>query len=179
MIHQKKLEDGIPSPLDWKSERFCGILDGNIREVFPTMNEHRWHRSSLLLLPILFLGALLVTCNDSPTEPCSFGVEGAGEVTAPEKISSPQPQYTDAARQARIQGVVILQAVVNCHGRVEDVTVLKSLDPGLDRNSVDAVSRWTFRPATQDGKPISVYYNFTVNFRLQEQVGSVVQGEFF
>lgn len=142
------------------------------------MNAHR-SRSYLLLLPILLLGSLLLTCNDSPTDPCSFSVDGAGPVTAPQKLSSPQPQYTEEARKARIQGVVIVQAVINCHGLVEDVTILKSLDPGLDRNCVDAISRWRFEPATQNGKPVSVYYNLTVNFRLAEQVGSVVEEDFF
>jgi len=143
------------------------------------MNAHRGRRFYLLALPILLLGSLLLTCNDSPTEPCSFAVDGAGPVTAPQKLSAPQPEYPESARLARIQGAVIVQAVVNCHGRVEELTVIKSVDPALDRSATDAIMRWTFEPATQNGKPVSVYYNLTVNFRLQEQAGSVVEEGFF
>ncbi len=90
-----------------------------------------------------------------------------GNVKAPEKIVSPQPQYTEIARKARVQGVVIVQAIINKEGNVTNVKVLKGLPMGLAEEAVKAIKRWKFKAATLNGKPVDVYYNLTVNFRLQ------------
>jgi len=108
---------------------------------------------------------------DIPEGPPSREPEGpirvGGDVLRPEKISGPDPQYTEIARKARIQGVVILEAIIDKEGYVQNVKVLKSLPMGLDQAAVEAVRTWRFRPATLNGRPVDVYYNLTVNFRLQ------------
>ena len=90
-----------------------------------------------------------------------------GDVTHPEKISAPQPQYTEIARKARIQGSVILQTTIDKNGDISDVKVLKGLHMGLSEAAEAAVRQWKFKPATLNGKPVAVYYNLTVNFTLQ------------
>jgi protein TonB len=90
-----------------------------------------------------------------------------GDVTKPEKINEIQPQYTEIARKARIQGVVILQATIDKNGDITDIKVLKPLPMGLAEAAVSAVQQWKFKPATLNGKPVAVYYNLTVNFQLQ------------
>lgn len=108
---------------------------------------------------------------DIPEGPPAREPEGpirvGGDVLRPEKISGPDPQYTEIARKARIQGVVILEAIIDKEGNVRNVKVLKPLPMGLDQAAVDAVTSWKFKPATLNGKPVDVYYNLTVNFRLQ------------
>lgn len=121
-------------------------------------------RATALLLAAV---ALIVACDSSsPTEPCPGPMNITGNIVAPVKIFAPQPQYTEEARRARIQGVVIVQAIIDCRGLVIDINVLKGLPSGLTEAAVSAISQWQFEPATVDGRPVSVYYNLTVNFRL-------------
>jgi protein TonB len=94
-------------------------------------------------------------------------IQVGGDVEAPVKIYYPQPQYTEIARKARLQGVVIVQAIIDKGGNVTNVKLLKGLGMGLDQAAIDAIKKWQFEPATLHGKPVSVYYNLTVNFRLQ------------
>ncbi|MGH9381344.1 MAG: energy transducer TonB [Thermoanaerobaculia bacterium] len=100
-----------------------------------------------------------------PAEPQGPIMVG-GDVQAPVKLSGAEPTYTEIARRARIEGVVIVQAIVNKEGVVENVKILKGLPMGLDQSAVDAVKRWRFEPATLHGKPVDVYYTLTVNFQL-------------
>ena len=78
-----------------------------------------------------------------------------------------QPQYTEIARKARIQGVVILQTIIDKDGNITDVKVLKGLPMGLTEAATTAVTQWKHNPATLNGKPVAVYFNLTVNFQLQ------------
>jgi len=87
------------------------------------------------------------------------------DVTKPEKLSALPPVYTDEAHQARIQGVVILEAIIDREGCINAVHVLKGLPFGLDRSALHAVQTWVFEPAELHGIPVPVYYTLTVNFR--------------
>ncbi|MCE2559594.1 MAG: energy transducer TonB [Acidobacteria bacterium] len=80
---------------------------------------------------------------------------------------APRPNYTEEARRARVQGVVILQAVVDAVGNVGYVKVLKGLPEGLTESAVQVVEQWRYEPATLNGEPVPVYINLTVNFSLQ------------
>ena len=63
-------------------------------------------------------------------------------------------------------GVVILETVIDEQGNVTDAKVLKGLPMGLDRQAVEAVKTWKFKPATRDGRPVPVYYTVTMSFQL-------------
>jgi TonB family protein len=97
-------------------------------------------------------------------------------VTRPEKISGLSPAYTEAARKARVQGVVIIEAIIDEAGNVTDARVLKGLPMGLDQSAYEAVKTWKFKPATLDGQPVKVYYTLTVNFQVQ---GGIFYGPAF
>lgn len=98
-----------------------------------------------------------------------------GEVTRPEKISGSPPQYSVEARKARVQGVVILEAIIDEQGDVTNVNVLKGLPQGLDQAAVDAVKTWKFKPATLEGRPVKVYYTLTVNFTMEPEEEGISQ----
>jgi TonB family protein len=94
-----------------------------------------------------------------------------GEVTRPVPISTPPPAYTVAARRVGIEGVVILEAVIDQEGLVTSTHVLKPLPFGLDAKAREAVERWRFQPATLHGRRVEVYDTLTVRFSLPHEVG--------
>ncbi|HYU31147.1 MAG TPA: energy transducer TonB [Thermoanaerobaculia bacterium] len=103
----------------------------------------------------------------APPEPQNEIIRFNGSMTRPVQISGRQPRYTELARRAGTQGVVILEAVIDKQGHVRDVRILKRLNMGLDEEAVAAVKEWTFEPARMGGRPVSVYYTLTVNFQIQ------------
>lgn len=103
-----------------------------------------------------------VITEQAPAAPVRVG----GDVKAPVAISRIDPVYPEVARKARIQGIVIVEAIIDKHGSVRDVKVLKGLPFGLDQAAVDAVKRWRFKPGTLNGAPVDVIFNLTVNFKL-------------
>ncbi len=88
-------------------------------------------------------------------------------MTPPEVITRVIPAYTEPARRARLEGTVILEAIIDTEGRVTAVRVLRSLPLGLEQSAVEAVRQWRFRPARLNGQPRNVYFTLTVNFELQ------------
>lgn len=89
-----------------------------------------------------------------------------GGVTPPRAIYAPDPEYTTAAKNAKIHGTVPLWLVVTAEGLPEYVHVARSLDSGLDQAAVDAVKQWRFAPAMKNGKPVAIAIAIEVNFRL-------------
>lgn len=106
------------------------------------------------------LGGQVGGTGDSP-------VRVGGNVKAPTIIDRFDPQYTEVARRARIQGIVIIEAVIDRQGNVTEARILKGLPMGLDNEALSAIKRWKFRPGTLNGQPVPVYYNLTINFRLE------------
>ena len=90
-----------------------------------------------------------------------------GDVKAPVAINRSKPDYTDSARKAHISGVVVVEAIVNKQGGVEQVKVLKGLPMGLSEQAVEAVKKWRFKPGTLNGEPVEVIFSLTVNFTLE------------
>ena len=90
-----------------------------------------------------------------------------GDVTPPVKIYDLQPRYTEEARKARIQGIVILQGVVDANGDVTRIQVIKGLTLGLTESAVETVKQWKYKPAMKNGEPVAVYYVIRVGFWMQ------------
>jgi protein TonB len=100
-------------------------------------------------------------------EPQEGPLRVGGDVKAPVAISRTKPDYTDAARKGHTTGVVVVEAIVNKQGEVEQVKVLKGLPLGLSEQAVDAVKKWRFKPGTLNGEPVEVIFSLTVNFTLE------------
>jgi protein TonB len=86
---------------------------------------------------------------------------------APRKMVHVEPVYPRVAQAAHIEGVVILEAVIDAQGRVERVGVLRSI-PQLDQAAVDAVKHWTFTATLLNGVPVPIVMTVTVNFKLRD-----------
>jgi periplasmic protein TonB len=88
-------------------------------------------------------------------------------VSEPIPIYSPRPNYTEEARKARMEGVLVLQAVIRKDGSVDSFKVIKGLGYGLDEISISTIStKWKFKPGTFKGVPVDVLANIEVTFRL-------------
>jgi protein TonB len=90
-----------------------------------------------------------------------------GEVVPPELQAKVQPVYPEIARKARIQGIVIVEAIIDKKGTVTDARILRGLPMGVSEAAIAAINKWKYKPATLNGRPVSVYLTVTVTFTLQ------------
>ena len=86
--------------------------------------------------------------------------------TAPQLIFQVDPQYTEAARAAKVNGNCVIAAVVDPEGIPQDVHVTKGLRSDLDANAAAAVRQYRFRPGLHEGKPVPVQLSVAVNFQI-------------
>jgi len=95
------------------------------------------------------------------------GVYAVGkDVKAPEIVAQPLPAYTEEARQARVEGVVLLQCIVRKNGSVDSFRVLRDLGYGLDESAINTIAaKWRFKPGTRNGVPVDVQANIEVTFK--------------
>jgi TonB family protein len=105
-----------------------------------------------------------------PPPPSGPLLAGVGDVTNPILIpeSKIEPEYPELARVARLEGNVILQAIIHSDGSVGDIEVLRTNRPnmGFEDSAIEAVAQWRYKPAEQNGKPVEVYFTVFVNFTL-------------
>ncbi len=133
--------DALETPETWKP-----YLSGTLK---PTVKES-WH--------VLSAGCgvgKLQSVQDDPT------------IKTPELLNRREPKYTDAARNARLQGTTVLITKVMTDGKVCGTTIYRPLGLGLDEEAVRAVNEWRFRPGLKDGKPVGVVASIEVTFRLK------------
>jgi TonB family protein len=89
-----------------------------------------------------------------------------GEVSAPMLLRRVDPEYSDTARKARVQGNVVLVIEVWEDGRAHNIRLESGLGLGLDEAAVKAVEQWRFKPGTKSGVPVRVGARVDVHFRL-------------
>ncbi len=80
-------------------------------------------------------------------------------------IRKVQPAYPPLARQARIQGTVLLQAEISKNGTIENLRLISG-HPMLAPSAIEAVKQWKYRPYILNGEPVEVETQITVNFTL-------------
>lgn len=93
-------------------------------------------------------------------------VRGGGGVPQPIKTRDVRPAYPPQAQTDRVQGVIIIEAIIDPSGSVANARILRSI-PALDEAALSAVSRWQFTPPMANGLPVAVMMTVTVNFTIQ------------
>jgi len=97
------------------------------------------------------------------------GLDAAGKLarlTAPVLLYKAEPEYSDEARKAKLQGSVQLLIEIDEHGTPRNIGIRQGLGLGLDEKAIESVKRWRFRPATRNGHPIPSNALIEVFFRL-------------
>jgi protein TonB len=110
------------------------------------------------------VGGIVGGLPDAPPPPVQ-AVRVGGQIKEPKKLKNVPPVYPDIAKQARVQGVVILECTISPQGKVTDVKVLRGI-PLLDQAATDAVRQWVYTPTLLNGVPVPVIMTVTVNFKL-------------
>jgi TonB family protein len=114
-----------------------------------------------------FAAVLLITGSLRPVWSQGGKIYKIGNgVSAPQLVYKVEPDYTQDAKDKKIEGAVTLLLVITDEGEPTDVTVTRHLDPGLDENAVLAVKQWRFKPGTKDNQPVAVQAHIEVNYRL-------------
>lgn len=94
------------------------------------------------------------------------GADGGPEVEPPKKLSAPQPKVPRQARGQQVQGLVVIEAIIDPRGRLICPRVVRGLPYGLSEAALDAVRKWRFKPARRAGRPVAIHYSLTVGFKL-------------
>jgi TonB family protein len=90
------------------------------------------------------------------------------DIVPPRAITKIYPRYSDTARDLRIEGTVIVQAIVHKSGAIEVLGLRQGLGYGLDENAVLAMRRMRFQPAIRNGTPVDVEMDIAVKFSLDD-----------
>ena len=128
--------------------------------------------AALVIAAPLTAGALTSGAQATTAPAPTRQVYKAGKETGvmfPKLVRESKPRYTASAMDAKIQGIVRLEAIVEVDGRVKEATVAKSLDKehGLDDEAIKALKEWEFTPGTKDGKPVPVRIDVEMSFTLK------------
>ena len=101
-----------------------------------------------------------------PVAPGVYKIGASSGVTPPKLLQHVDPQYSEEARIAKLEGTVTISIEVGTDGLARNIQVLQGIGLGLDEKAVEAIRQWTFQPGAKDGQPATVAASVEVNFRL-------------
>jgi periplasmic protein TonB len=117
---------------------------------------------------------VFVTVAAAAAQPRIFRVSDG--VTIPRVIFKVEPEYSAEARAAKVDGKVLMKAVVDEEGRPTEIEALGWIplregdqELGLKAKAVEALAKWKFSPGRKDGVPVKVEVKVEMNFRLLNQ----------
>lgn len=138
------------------------ILAENLNDLVPDLPSY-WQgyaREHILHLPPLPKPAASMPIPEDKANRIGGGVK------APIPTSMPDPAFSSAARAAKLSGTVLVYLWVDRQGKPTHLAILRPLGLGLDEQALGAVSAYSFRPATNNGEPVTVEMNIEVNFQI-------------
>lgn len=173
---------------DAKILRSIPLLD---QAALDAVKQWRYTQTTLngQAVPVIMTVTVNFTIGDAPSQPATLNslpmatnavagstlasewkgappVRIGGSVTAPERVKYVPPVYPADAQQAKVGGIVIIEAIIDESGNVAMTKVLKSV-PMLDDAAVSAVGQWKYTPTLLNGVAVPVLMTVTVNFTIQ------------
>ena len=127
------------------------------------MNFHRILRGLAVLTLAISVAAPVVSASGDQEKRVRVG----GAIKEPKKIKDVKPVYPEDAKNAGIQGIVILETVIGTDGSVQEAKILRGVAQ-LDKAALDAVIQWRYTPTLLNGEPIEVLMTVTVTFTLTQ-----------
>jgi TonB family protein len=113
----------------------------------------------------VFVAALSVSAAAMQDQPVyKVGDDG---VTAPKVVKEARPSYSQDAMERKVEGEVLLEAVVTEEGLPTDIRVVKPLDASLDRAAIEAAMQWRFEPGRRNDQPVRVRVHLQFSFTLK------------
>ncbi len=110
--------------------------------------------------------ALPVAVSAGPQEQTKT-VRVGGDVKEPKKIKDVKPVYPEEAKNAGVQGIVIIETLIGTDGAIKQAQVLRPV-PMLDKAALDAVMQWRYTPTLLNGEPVQLVMTVTVTFTLTQ-----------
>ncbi len=86
-------------------------------------------------------------------------------LTGPEPLRKVDPKYPPGLISSHVEGEVVLYAIIRKDGSVDSIQLIRGVDPELDRNAMDALSRWKFRPGLRHNEPVELESVVRIPFR--------------
>jgi TonB family C-terminal domain len=103
---------------------------------------------------------------------CAFFLAGSAALAAdrepPVPVRTVAPDYPRDLREQKVSGVVMVKCTIDEQGNVAETEVAKSSNAGFDKFAVDALKKWKFKPARQDGAPVAMTVTIPIKFVVEE-----------
>lgn len=145
-------------------------LTSRITRLFKTSTPRISSTTTRQRIVLVFTAAftIIAMLNGNPQARADDHVYRVGDgVSAPKVLGKVEPEYTEEARAAHVEGSVVLSVVIGTDGVVHDVSIVRSLEPGLDRMAADSLQKWRFQPGQLKGEPVAIRASIEVNFKLK------------
>lgn len=91
-----------------------------------------------------------------------------GKLSAPSPLRKVDPRYPQALIKEHVEGEVILYAIIRKDGSVDSIQLVRGIDPQLDKNAIEALAQWQFRPAAREGAPTDIEAVVHIPFRYRK-----------
>jgi protein TonB len=111
-------------------------------------------------------GSVVVPAAPPPPPPSNVVLPFGEGMNRPQRIAGPEPVYPREAREAHVEGTMLVQCVITTEGTLEGCRVLKSL-PFMDQPVLAALARQRYTPVTFQGRPVAVRYVMPFKFKLE------------
>ena len=185
LLSSKGIEDAqFISGIDALSEAGKAIKEAKYESAFPDSGPEKIVRRGILSCSAYTVPSCNLTLlppADSQTAQVRAGqlagdhAKPGADVKGPTLLAKSEPEYTKAALDAKVEGTVVLNIVIDEAGIPKETSVVNALGFGLDEQAQQCVLRWRFNPKTINGEPVGTEARVEVNFRLQKDPENVQQ----